>query len=67
MLQRACEWAKTQRESADAMSEAWSQHVPGWRKMLLAYKQDKLKPNPFEEPDPGKRACVYHSLGLNNL
>ena len=22
--------------------------------MLLTYKQDKLKLNPFEEPDPGK-------------
>ena len=68
MLKRASEWAETQREAAKSMSQALSRSVPGWRKMLLAYKQDKSKPNPFEEPDPGKSAHMRaRSLELNNL
>jgi hypothetical protein len=51
MLNRACEWAKTQREAADSMSIAWSQSVPAWRKMLLEFKEDRSNPNPFENPD----------------
>lgn len=60
VLKRASEWAETQREAAKSMSQAMSRSVPGWRKTLLAYKQDKSKLNPFEEPDVGKstHACV---------
>lgn len=36
------------------MTLAWPKAVPRWRKMLLAYKQAKTNPNPFEEPYPGK-------------
>ena len=50
------------------MTRAWSQFVPGWRKMLSAHKWDRTKPNPFEEPDPGRfifiRACTSK---LNNF
>ena len=50
------------------MSMAWSQFVPGQRKMLHEYKRDKLKPNPFEEPSSGRSAhmCV-RVFKLNNL
>ena len=58
MLIRASESAKAQREAADSMSKAWHKSVPGWRKILLAYKQDNSKPNPFEEPDPGTSTYV---------
>ena len=54
MLKQACKWGKIQHEEADSMSLTWSQFVPGWRKTLLAYKQDNKRPNPFEEPDPSK-------------
>lgn len=54
MLERASEWAKIQRKAADAMTLAWDQFVPKWRQMLLNHKQDSAKPNPFQEPDPGK-------------
>lgn len=50
------------------MTLAWSQFVVGWRKMLLDYKKDQSKANPFEEPDPGKFAYVYASISKpNNL
>ena len=50
------------------MSMAWSWFVPGWRKMLCAYKRDKLKPNPFEEPSSGRFAHMgMHVFKLNNL
>ena len=58
MLTRALELAKAHREAANSMSKAWYKTVPGWRKMLLAYKQDNSKPNPFEEPDPGMSTYV---------
>lgn len=54
MLERAICWVKGQRESADSMTIAWANFVPGWRSELLAYKHDRSKPNPFEEPDPGE-------------
>ena len=67
MLKRACEWAKIQREAADSMTKAWPQAVSGWRKMLIAYKQDKSKPNPFEEPDIGEFAHAHpYYPGLND-
>ena len=67
-LERSLKWARVQREEADSMSVAWSRFVPGWRKMLHEYKRDKSKPNPFEEPNPGRSAhmCV-HVFKLNNL
>jgi len=68
MLKRASEWAKTQGEAADSMTRAWSRSVPRWRKMLLEYKKDNSKPNPFEEPDLGKSVHICtRSLGLNSL
>ena len=61
VLERAIKWAKTQRKEADLMTVAWARFVPSWRKMLLDYKKDPKKPNPFEEPDPGRSA---HTRGL---
>ena len=64
MLERAWNGARTQREVADSMTLTWSEFVPGWRRMLDAYKKDKSKPNPFQEPDLGKgvsaRIISYH-------
>ena len=59
MLERACEWVKIQRETADAMTKAWPQSVPAWRKVLLAYKQNNSNPNPFKEPETGKFTPLY--------
>ena len=58
MLTRASKLAKAHRKAADSMSKAWSKLVPGWRKVLLAYKRNKSNPNPFEEPDPGMSAFM---------
>ena len=44
---------------ADSVTKAWSRYVPSWRKMLLKYKRDKSKPNPLEEPDPGRSARMH--------
>lgn len=60
MLERVWKWAAVQREVADSMTATWSEFAPSWEKMLLAYKKDKSKPNPFEESDPGKQfPCKY--------
>lgn len=64
VLKRASEWAETQREAAKSMSQAMSRSVPGWRKTLLAYKQDKSKLNPFEEPDVGKSTHTLSCTGM---
>ena len=58
-LERSIEWAQVQRKEADSVTKAWSRYVPGWRKMLLEYKRDKSKPNPFKEPDPGRSARMH--------
>ena len=60
-LERSIEWADIQSKEADSMTVAWSQFVPDWRKMLRIYKQDRSKPNPFEEPDYGRFTflCVH--------
>lgn len=60
MLERALKWAKTQREAADLMSTTWIALVPGWKRMLDAYKKDISMPNPFKEPDPGKTLSHWH-------
>ena len=48
------------------MTLAWSKAVPRWRKMLLAYKQAKMNPNPFKEPDPGIIGMRAYNGKLNN-
>ena len=49
------------------MTLAWSQLVPRWRKMLLAYKKDTSMPNPFVEPDNCKLTCVCaHDFKLSD-
>jgi hypothetical protein len=58
-LERASNWAQVQRKAADLMTVAWPEFVPDWRKMLLAYKQDRSKPNPFAEPDPSMFARTH--------
>lgn len=54
MLERAFKWAGIQREAAELMTKTWIEFVPGWRRMLVAYKKDSSMPNPFTVPDPGK-------------
>ena len=58
-LEQSIEWAQVQCKEADSITMAWSQYVPGWRKMLLEYKMDKSNPNPFKEPDPGRSAHMH--------
>ena len=60
MLERAFKWARIQREVANSMSITWCAFVPEWMRMLRAYKLDKKKPNPFEEPDPGMDITYRH-------
>ena len=36
------------------MTATWPEFVHSWKGMLAAYKEDKSKPNPFEEPSPGE-------------
>lgn len=62
MLEQAIRWANVQREAADSMTTAWADFVPDWRKKLLAYKRDRSKPNPFEEPDPGKSTSICDTI-----
>ena len=57
-LQRANKGAKIQCKEADSMTHAWLWYVPSWRKMVLDYKKDQSKPNPFEEPDPCRLAYI---------
>lgn len=61
MLERASKWAKIQREAADSMTAAWAQFVPGWKKMLRAFKRDRRQPNPFEAPEHGR---LHSSTGV---
>jgi len=58
MLERSFKWAQIQRKEADAMTLAWYEFVSGWREMWDAFKRDPSNPNPFEEPDPGRSACL---------
>lgn len=58
MLERALKWAKIQRDAAELMTDTWTEFVPGWRRMLDAYKQDHSIPNPFEEPNTGKTPFI---------
>lgn len=67
MLERAFKWAKIQRDAAESMTETWIEFVPGWRRMLDAYKQDRSMPNPFEEPNTGKAPFVWAHDRLTNL
>ena len=60
MLERAYKWAKKQREAAELMTDAWITLVPGWKRMLDAYKKDMSMPNPFKEPDPGKTPSHWY-------
>ena len=65
MLVRASKWAKIQRDAAEKMTDTWIECVPGWRRMLDAYKKDPSMPNPFEEPDPGKAFVLTHYKPLS--
>ena len=40
------------------MTMAWPRAVIRWRTMLVAFKQDRSNPNPFEEPDVGELAWM---------
>ena len=67
-LERANKGAKIQCKEADSMTLAWLQYVPSWRKMVLDYKKDRSKPNPFEESDPGRPTYICDMfLKLTNL
>lgn len=67
MLERAIKWAKIQREAADSMTKTWVEYVPGWRRMLIAYKKDSSMPNPFRAPEPGKIFSLVHSPFTDQL
>ena len=53
-LERANEGAGIQHKEADSMTAAWLRYTPSWMEMVVGYKKDRSKPNPFEEPDSGK-------------
>lgn len=61
-LKRAIKGAKLQREEADSIARAWEPFVSDWSKMLSAYKADKSKPNPFQEPQNGRVSLVFVSI-----
>jgi hypothetical protein len=53
-LERASKWVEKQREVSESLTKTWIEFVPGWKKMLVAYKKDSSKSNPFSKPDPGR-------------
>ena len=59
----AWKWVKIQCQVADSMTATWSDFIPSWRDMLLAYKEDESNPNPFEEPDPSKWFLCTSTIG----
>ena len=68
MLERAIRGAEVQTRELTTMTHTWSKYVPKWRAMLADYKRNKSKPNPFQEPDPGKflNACTISELNHPN-
>lgn len=53
-LEKAWKWSKSQREVAKTIDASISEDtVRKWQKMVADYKQDKSKPNPFEEREIG--------------
>ena len=54
-LEKAWKWSKAQHEVANTLDASVSEGtVRKWQKMVSEYKQDKRKPNPFEEIDIGE-------------
>ena len=53
-LEKAWKWSKAQREVANTLNATVPEEtVCKWQRMVEEYKQDKSKPNPFEEPEIG--------------
>ena len=53
-LEKAWKWSKTQREVAKTLNASISAGaVERWEKMVSDYKQDRRRPNPFEEHETG--------------
>ena len=51
-VEKAWKWSKTQREVAKSLDEMVSEStLLEWEKIVVEYKQDRTKPNPFEEPE----------------
>ena len=51
-LDKAWKWSKAQRKVAKTLDSTVSDEtLHKWQKMVTEYKQDKSKPNPFEEPE----------------
>ena len=62
-LEKAWKWSKAQREVATSLDATVSARtVLRWAKMVIEYKSDRTKPNPFEEPE----ICEYFCLSLVN-
>jgi len=53
-VEKAWKWSKTQREVAKSLNEMVSEDtLLKWKNMVIDYKLDHTKPNPFEEPQTG--------------
>lgn len=51
-VEKAWKWGKTQREVAKSFDGMVSEAtLLEWKKIVVEYKQDHSKPNPFEEPE----------------
>ena len=54
-MEKAWKWSKAQREVANTLNASVSEGIVcKWQKMVSKYKQDKRKPNPFEEIEIGE-------------
>lgn len=61
-VEKAWKWGKAQREVANSLDDLVSEStLQRWEQMVIEYKLDHKKPNPFEEPE----ACtLFSSLNL---
>jgi hypothetical protein len=54
-LEKAWKWGKAQREVATSLDATVSEKtLLRWKKMVIEYKKDRSKPNPFHEPEMGE-------------
>ena len=61
-LEKAWKWSKAQHVVAKTLDTTVSEKtVLKWQKMVDEYKQDKHKPNPFEEPEIGTSSTLFVS------
>jgi hypothetical protein len=54
-LEKAWKWSKAQREVAKSLdATAKPLTLLRWKKMVIEYKADRSKPNPFQETEVGE-------------